>query len=293
MCPACCFKWHASRRRKASGVLGSPTGLLVADGQARIQFRLAGSGWRKDIWCHMSFHPSGIHQFKSEGVDECLQYGVVFYHPRKNHLRRVFHQQEVGDVQSLTALSVGRHLLQQVRACGTPAHGPFNICSVWHHLCAEASVRQRLCARGHIKGCISDGLRNRFFAVLRMTKGTQNDKRYSEWQCLPWSSIWKGDGKEKELRFSQLLDSESAPEPGLEPGTLWLTVRCSNQLSYSGIFMSHCFWMGLQRYYFFLTMQIFLDFFVVNFCFYPKSCLSFQCWQWNRDWKWAFSWRLV
>ena len=26
-----------------------------------------------------------------------------------------------------------------------------------------------------------------------------------------------------------------APEPGLEPGTLWLTVRCSNQLSYSGI----------------------------------------------------------
>ena len=26
------------------------------------------------------------------------------------------------------------------------AHGPFNICSVWHHLCAEASVRQRLCA---------------------------------------------------------------------------------------------------------------------------------------------------
>ena len=26
------------------------------------------------------------------------------------------------------------------------AHGPFNICSVWHHLCAEASVRQHLCA---------------------------------------------------------------------------------------------------------------------------------------------------
>ena len=120
------------------------------------------------------------HQFKSEGVDECLQYGVVFYHPRKNHLRRVFHQQEVGDVQSLTALSVGRHLLQQVRACGTPAYGPFNICSVWHHLCAEASVRQRLCARGHIKGCISDGLRNRFFAVLRMTKGTQNDNAFHD-----------------------------------------------------------------------------------------------------------------
>ena len=25
MCPACCFKWHASRRQKASGVLGSYT----------------------------------------------------------------------------------------------------------------------------------------------------------------------------------------------------------------------------------------------------------------------------
>ncbi len=34
-CPACCFKWHASRRRKASGVLGSPYGVLLAHGQAR------------------------------------------------------------------------------------------------------------------------------------------------------------------------------------------------------------------------------------------------------------------
>ena len=33
------------------------------------------------------------------------------------------------------------------------AHGPFNICSVWHHLCAEASVRQRLCALASYKGC--------------------------------------------------------------------------------------------------------------------------------------------
>ena len=34
-CPACCFEWHASRRRKASGVLGSPYGVLLAHGQAR------------------------------------------------------------------------------------------------------------------------------------------------------------------------------------------------------------------------------------------------------------------
>ena len=27
------------------------------------------------------------------------------------------------------------------------------ICSVWHHLCAEASVRQRLCALASYKGC--------------------------------------------------------------------------------------------------------------------------------------------
>lgn len=34
-CPACCFEWHASRRRKASGVLGSLEMILVAYGQAR------------------------------------------------------------------------------------------------------------------------------------------------------------------------------------------------------------------------------------------------------------------
>ena len=28
-CPACCFKWHSSRRRKASGVLGSPIGFIT------------------------------------------------------------------------------------------------------------------------------------------------------------------------------------------------------------------------------------------------------------------------
>lgn len=28
-CPACCFEWHASRRRKASGVLGSPIGVIT------------------------------------------------------------------------------------------------------------------------------------------------------------------------------------------------------------------------------------------------------------------------
>ena len=29
LCPACCFKWHAFHRRKASGVLGSPIGLIT------------------------------------------------------------------------------------------------------------------------------------------------------------------------------------------------------------------------------------------------------------------------
>lgn len=28
-CPACCFKWHSSRRQKASGVLGSPIGFIT------------------------------------------------------------------------------------------------------------------------------------------------------------------------------------------------------------------------------------------------------------------------
>lgn len=34
--------------------------------------------------------------------------------------------------------------------------------------------------------------------------------------------------------------------------------------------------MGLQRYYFFLTMQIFLDFFVANFYFYPQVVSFFS-----------------
>ena len=71
----------------------------------------------------MSFHPPGIHQFEPEGVDEGLQHGVAFYHLCENHLRRVLHQQEVGDVQSLTALFIGRDPFQQVGTCGTPAYG--------------------------------------------------------------------------------------------------------------------------------------------------------------------------
>ena len=71
----------------------------------------------------MSFHPPGIHQFEPEGVNEGLQYGIAFYHPRENHLRRIFHQQEVSYVQSLTALFIGRYPFQQVGTGGTPAYG--------------------------------------------------------------------------------------------------------------------------------------------------------------------------
>ena len=46
----------------------------------------------------------------------------------------------------------------------------------------------------------------------------------------------------QEKRKGQNLNSKLcpffAPEAGLEPATLWLTVRCSNQLSYSGIYVS-------------------------------------------------------
>ena len=60
------------------------------------------------------------------------------------------------------------------------AHGPFNICSVWHHLCAEASVRQRLCAQGPYQGMqFRTAFPTRFFAALRMTiKIAQNDSKY-------------------------------------------------------------------------------------------------------------------
>ena len=41
---------------------------------------------------------------------------------------------------------------QRRRPSRVSAHGLFNICSVWHHLCADASVRQRLCAQGSYQG---------------------------------------------------------------------------------------------------------------------------------------------
>ena len=41
----------------------------------------------------------------------------------KDHLRRVLHQQEVGDVQSGFTLRIGRNPLQHVGAGGTPAKG--------------------------------------------------------------------------------------------------------------------------------------------------------------------------
>ena len=58
------------------------------------------------------------------------------------------------------------------------AHGPFNICSVWHHLCAEASVRQRLCAQGPYQGMqFRTAFGTDSSLTLRMTiKITQNDR---------------------------------------------------------------------------------------------------------------------
>ena len=44
--------------------------------------------------------------------------------------------------------------------------------------------------------------------------------------------------KRKGQNLNSKLCPFLAPEAGLEPATLWLTVRCSNQLSYSGIYVS-------------------------------------------------------
>ena len=51
-----------------------------------------------------------------------------------------------------------------------------------------------------------------------MTKGAK--RQYTGVRKVRPRLPFGRDGKEKELRKSQLLDSESAPEPGLEPGTL-------------------------------------------------------------------------
>ena len=60
---------------------------------------------------------------------------------------------------------------QRRRPSRVSAHGPFNICSVWHHLCAEASIRQRLCAQAPYQRMqFRTAFPSRFFA------GAQNDR---------------------------------------------------------------------------------------------------------------------
>ena len=60
---------------------------------------------------------------------------------------------------------------QRRRQSRVSAHGPFNICSVWHHLCAEASIRQRLCAQAPYQRMqFRTAFPSRFFA------GAQNDR---------------------------------------------------------------------------------------------------------------------
>ena len=63
------------------------------------------------------------------------------------------------------------------------------------------------------------------------------------------------DINEKSTEFLQCF---FAPELGLEPRTLWLTVRCSNQLSYSGMFVSNVlFSFGIAKVGIFLLLPNF------------------------------------
>ena len=59
MCPACCFKWHASRRQKASGVLGylsRPIAYLLAMKEIYIRTKdhsildYEASKWHYDLY---------------------------------------------------------------------------------------------------------------------------------------------------------------------------------------------------------------------------------------------------
>ena len=70
-----------------------------------------------------------------------------------------------------------------------------------------------------------------------------------------------------------MLPNKLAPEPGLEPGTLWLTVRCSNQLSYSGMYPC-CFVTGLQRYNNFCFLQIFFCIFLLTLSRYFRTSVG-------------------
>ena len=61
---------------------------------------------------------------------------------------------------------------QRRRPRRVSAHGPFNICSIWHHLCAEASVQQRLCAQGPYQG-----MQFRTAFGTRFLAAAQNDNK--------------------------------------------------------------------------------------------------------------------
>ena len=83
---------------------------------------------------------------------------------------------------------------QRRRLNRVSAHGPFNICSVWHHLCAETSVRQRLCARVPYQGMLfRTGFGTDSSLTLRMTTNG----------CSEWQRKGAQDGNERVLRMTE------------------------------------------------------------------------------------------
>ena len=63
--------------------------------------------------------------------------------------------------------------------------------------------------------------------------------RQISYKFLKYQSCWGNAFALCPLQKSRsIAPAYFAPEAGLEPATLWLTVRCSNQLSYSGIYVS-------------------------------------------------------
>ena len=60
-CPACCFRWHSSRRRKASGVLGSPYKIMSVQRASPIngsdQFR--GLSWNQSLHLDFDLYTNG------------------------------------------------------------------------------------------------------------------------------------------------------------------------------------------------------------------------------------------
>ena len=106
---------------------------------------------------------------------------------------------------------------QRRRPRRVSAHGPFNICSVWHHLCAETSVRQRLCAQGPYQGMqFRTALGTRFLAAAQNDNKDRSERQGRS--CRTTIEITQDDSEKRSEITAGVLSAEPVRGPGVPAG---------------------------------------------------------------------------